>query len=84
MTFTRQLRSGYERRPQSFPTSIILVSVRDVRDYRIFSAGQKAHVLGGSAFNISAESARLPRFSRAHVNALAKQYSSNTGQVIIC
>lgn len=39
-------------------------------------------MLGGSAFNISAESARLPRFSRAHVNALAKQYSSNTGQVI--
>lgn len=60
----------------------MLVGVRDVRDYRIFSAEQKTHVLGGSAFNISAESARLPRFSRAHVNALAKQHSSNTGQVI--
>ena len=34
----RQLRSGYDLRPTHFPQSVILCGVRDVRDYRIFSA----------------------------------------------
>ena len=31
----RQLRSGYDRRPASFPQSIVLCGVRNLRDYRI-------------------------------------------------
>ena len=37
----RQLRSGYDKRPQSFPQSIILCGVRDIRDYRIHSDLEK-------------------------------------------
>jgi hypothetical protein len=37
----RQLRSGYDRRPHSFPQSIILCGIRDVRDYRIHSSAEK-------------------------------------------
>ena len=33
----RQLRSGYDRRPASYPQSVVLCGVRDVRDYRIHS-----------------------------------------------
>ena len=31
----RQLRTGYVRRPEGFPQSVVLCGVRDVRDYRI-------------------------------------------------
>ena len=34
----RQLRAGYDRRPNPFPQSVILCGVRDVRDYRIHSS----------------------------------------------
>ena len=30
----RQLRDGYQSRPKHFPSSIILVGLRDVRDYK--------------------------------------------------
>lgn len=33
----RQLRSGYEKRPELFPQSIVLCGVRDVKDYRMHS-----------------------------------------------
>ena len=57
----RQLPSGYDRRPARFPQSVILCGVRDVRDYRIRSWSGEI-VLGGSAFNIKAESLRLDDF----------------------
>ena len=37
LSVLRQLRSGYEDRPDGFPHSIVLCGVRDVRDYRIHS-----------------------------------------------
>ena len=40
----RQLRAGYDQRPERYPQSVVLCGVRDVRDVR------------GSAFNIKAES----------------------------
>ena len=59
----RQLRTGYDLRPTHFPQSVILCGVRDVRDYRIFSAKDQNYTSGGSAFNIKAESLRLGDFS---------------------
>src|SRR6056297_2259980 len=49
----RQLRSGYAERPVSFPQSIILCGVRDVRDYRIFSDKDQQMITGGSAVEFS-------------------------------
>ena len=60
----RQLRSGYDQSPTTFPQSVCLIGVRDVRDYRIWSDEQQAMVLGGSAFNIKAESLRLNDFTK--------------------
>ena len=76
----RQLRGGYARRPRGFPQSIVLCGVRDVRDYRIRSSDERAMVLGGSAFNISARSLRLGSFTAEEVEALLMQHTEETGQ----
>lgn len=77
----RQLRSGYYKRPEFFPQSIILCGVRDVRDYRIQSSTEKAVITGGSAFNIKATSLRLHDFTRAEVEQLYAQHTQETGQL---
>jgi hypothetical protein len=81
ISLLRQLRSGYDKRPASFPQSVILCGVRDVRDYRIHSAATKEIITGGSAFNIKAESLRLGNFTPAEVEQLYRQHTAETGQV---
>ncbi len=76
----RQLRAGYDMRPQGFPQSVVLCGVRDVRDYRIHSASANTMVAGGSAFNVKAESLRLGDFSRDEVHELLGQHTDETGQ----
>ena len=76
----RQLRAGYDMRPASFPHSIILCGVRDVRDYRIHASSEKEPVAGGSAFNIKAESLRLGDFDEGETHALLAQHTESTGQ----
>ena len=76
----RQLRAGYDLRPESFPQSVILCGVRDVRDYRIHTNSQKDIVTGGSAFNIKAESLRMGDFSEDEMRALLAQHTGETGQ----
>ena len=71
----RQLRANYDRRPQSFPQSVILCGVRDVRDYQIYSSRAGTNVKGGSAFNIKAESLRLGDFSADEVQSLLARIS---------
>ena len=80
LSVLRQLRTGYPHRPERFPHSIILCGVRDVRDYRIYSTAQNALVLGGSAFNVKAESLRLGDFTAEEVRALLAQHTAETGQ----
>lgn len=60
----------------------MLVGVRDVREYLIYSDEQKKWVLGGSAFNIKSESGRVPRFNREQVAALFRQHTATTGQKV--
>ena len=76
----RQLRAGHDLRPGSFPQSVILCGVRDVRDYRIHSTAERSVIGGGSAFNIKAESLRLGDFSRKEVRSLLAQHTGETGQ----
>ena len=81
LSVLRQLRAGYDRRPASFPQSVVLCGVRDVRDYRIHSSSANMVIAGGSAFNIKARSLRLGDFSRDEVVALLGQHTDETGQV---
>ena len=81
LSVLRQLRTGYDLRPEGFPQSVVLCGVRDVRDYRIQSTAENAIITGGSAFNIKARSLRLGDFSQAEVLALLGQHTEETGQV---
>ena len=80
LSVLRQLRAGYSRRPESFPQSVVLCGVRDVRDYRIRSGAGHELVAGGSAFNIKARSLRLGDFSRDEVRVLLGLHTEETGQ----
>ena len=80
LSVLRQLRAGYDLRPESFPHSVVLCGVRDVRDYRIHSALEKQVVAGGSAFNIKSASLRLGDFSEDEVRSLLLQHTAETGQ----
>ena len=75
----RQIRAGYDQRPQHFPLSIVLCGVRDVRDYRIVLSNQDI-VTGGSAFNIKAKSLHLGNFSKEEIHELYMQHTAATGQ----
>jgi len=80
ISLLRQIRAGYNQRPQAFPQSIILCGVRDVRDYRIETSHQET-ITGGSAFNIKAESVRMGNFTPDEIQALYSQHTALTGQV---
>ena len=80
LSVLRQLRSGYDQRPDAYPHSIVLCGVRDVRDYRIHSTAENRMVLGGSAFNIKSESLRLGNFSEQEIRALLAQHTEATEQ----
>lgn len=79
VSILRQIRSGYNDRPTSFPLSIILCGVRDVRDYRIVLSNQDI-ITGGSAFNIKAESLRLGNLSNGEIHELYMEHTKETGQ----
>lgn len=76
----RQLRSGYADRPESFPQSVILCGVRDVRDYRIRGSKEKDIITGGSCFNIKAKSLRIGNFTFMDLENLYLQHTTETGQ----
>ena len=80
LSVLRQLRAGYDERPDSFPQSVVLCGVRDVRDYRIRSGTTGRTFTGASAFNISAASLRLGDFDSAEVETLLGQHTEETGQ----
>jgi hypothetical protein len=81
ISLLRQLRAGYPKRPALFPQTVILCGVRDLRDYRIQSSGEKAVITGGSAFNIKAESLRLGDFDQHEIETLLLEHTRETGQV---
>ena len=79
LSVLRQLRAGYDRRPEGFPQSVVLCGVRNIRDYRIRSSSGEV-IAGGSPFNIAAKSLRLGDFTEAETRALVAQHTAETGQ----
>lgn len=76
VSYLRQLRGGFARRGVgSFPVSVALVGMRDLRDYLIRSKDGEA-VNPGSPFNIKHDSANIANFSRDDVFALAGQHTT--------
>ena len=79
LSVLRQLRAGYEQRPEGFPASIVLCGVRDIQDYRVHSSSGEM-VTGGSPFNIAAKSLRLGDFTECETKSLMNQHTDETGQ----
>lgn len=75
----RQLRSGYYRRPEGFPSSLALIGLRDVRDYKV-KAGGSDRLNTPSPFNISVRSITLRNFTATEVATLLLQHTAETGQ----
>ncbi|MCS7036641.1 MAG: AAA-like domain-containing protein [Saprospiraceae bacterium] len=81
VSFLRQLRDGFQTRPENFPQSIALVGLRDIREYRLKARGENPSLGSGSPFNVKAESFFLPAFSEQEVRSLLQQHTDDTGQV---
>ncbi|MBI2389017.1 MAG: ATP-binding protein [Deltaproteobacteria bacterium] len=79
LSLLRQLRDGYSTRPRSFPWSLALVGLRDVRDYKVAAAGE-GRLVTSSPFNIKVESLTLRDFTRDEVAELYGQHTADTGQ----
>jgi len=83
VSFLTQLRHGYIERSQApFPSSVVLVGQRQVRDYALGTEDRKALSWLGttSPFNITAEATTLGPFTQAEVEELLGQHTAATGQ----
>jgi hypothetical protein len=75
----RQLRGLYAERPVAAPSTVALIGLRDVRDYKVASGGSP-HLGTASPFNVKAESLTMGSFTRNDVGALYAQHTAETGQ----
>ncbi|MBI4860504.1 MAG: ATP-binding protein [Candidatus Riflebacteria bacterium] len=80
LSVLRQLRSGYTARPAPFPTSVALVGLRDVRDYRVRVRDETTSLGTSSPFNIKVESLTLANFDETETRILLGQHTEETGQ----
>jgi hypothetical protein len=82
ITFLRQLRDGFVNRVggQPFPSSVALVGMRDIRDYKAQIRPGGTTLGSASPFNIAAKSLTLANFTEAEVGALYAQHTADTGQ----
>lgn len=80
LSVLRQIRAGFDNRPKSFPHSICLIGLRDVRDYRIWSKEEGKSVSTSSPFNIKSESLVLSNFTLEDTKVLYTQHTEETGQ----
>jgi hypothetical protein len=82
ISFLRQLRDGFsDREIGKFPVSIVLVGMRDLKDYITASKGGEPPN-PGSPFNIKEDSAVLSNFQKGDVAKLFAQRTSENGQQI--
>lgn len=76
----RQLREGFSDRPEHFPSSIALIGMRDVRDYKVRIRPDSQTLGTASPFNVKAESLTLTNFTAEEVAVLYRQHTAETGQ----
>ena len=64
VSILRQLRDGFQLRPESFPSSVALVGLRVVREYKEKVRDNDKPIGSGSPFNVKAESLSISNFSK--------------------
>jgi len=81
ITFLRQLREGYINRPEvPFPLSIVLVGMRNIRDYQSKVRENRVTLGSTSPFNIITEAITLTNFTFNEIAELYEQHTQATGQ----
>ena len=83
ITFLRQLRNGKidMGKGMPFPSSVALIGMRDIRDYKA-KIRPDAETLGSaSPFNVITKAMTLRTFTDGEVAALYAQHTAETGQV---
>jgi hypothetical protein len=76
----RQLRDGYTTQRNTFPASVVLCGLRDVRDYKAAAGGDPTRLGTSSPFNIKVASLRLGDFTETDLRMLYAQHTTETGQ----
>ena len=83
VTFLRQLRNGRisYAEPNTFPASVALIGMRDIRDYKAKIRPDSETLGSASPFNVITEAMTLRTFTEPEVRALYRQHTDETGQV---
>ena len=82
LSLLRQLREGYISRDDSpFPSSVALVGMRNIRDYRIQIRPESETLGTASPFNIAAKYLSLNVFTEEQIAELYAQHTAETGQI---
>ncbi|KJJ85139.1 ATPase domain protein, prokaryote domain protein [Candidatus Omnitrophus magneticus] len=81
VSILRQLRNGFQIRPKRFPSTVALVGLRDVREYKTKVRPSEVSLGSGSPFNIKAESILLGTWTKEEIAELYSQHTKDTGQV---
>jgi hypothetical protein len=82
ITFLRQLRDGYNSRPeQAFVHSVSLVGMRNIRDYKAQIRPDSQSLGSASPFNIVTKTYTLQNFTKEEIIKLYRQHTDEAGQV---
>jgi len=83
VSFLRQLRDGRIacKAPGTFPVSIALIGLRNIRDYKMRVRPEGQSTGEASPFNVITEAMSLRLFTEAEMRALYRQHTEATGQV---
>ena len=83
ITFLRQLRNGKidMGKGKPFPTSVALIGMRDIRDYKAQIRPESETMGSASPFNVITEAMTLRVFTAEEVSELYAQHTAATGQV---
>ncbi len=81
--FLRQLRSGRisNTEPNTFPISMALIGLRNIRDYKMFVRPDNQSTGEASPFNVITKAMTIGLFTEAEMRELYRQHTDETGQV---
>ena len=83
IAFLRQLRNGRISctAPNSFPVSMALIGLRNIRDYKMFIRPEGQSTGEASPFNVITKAMTISLFTEDEMRALYRQHTDETGQV---
>jgi hypothetical protein len=82
ISFLRQLRDGYNSRPeQAFPHSIAFVGTRSIRNRQAYHFSESESFTGLTLFNNITDVLTIPNFTKEEIIRLYRQHTDATGQL---